>query len=373
MEKYFDTPTFILYIVLGLITSFMLTYAEKQVVYINSKKKYRQIGNITYGAIFAILVFFATFRESGTYTFGGADAFTYILRFYQMPSFSIQNLVTFTNIPGFTNEPVLFIIFSIIKIFTSNYHIMFFIVYSIIVYGYLRFLRQYYINSIFVFPVILLINLYLNGYCVIRNALAIGIAMLAYSYLNDNNRKFIIYLIIAFLTHNSLLILIIFEMFRFLTKDKSVWNKSVYAILSFMLLTIIKPILMNLEYFNRLVIYSDNLNSLIGQLPILILFTLIVFINNDCSDKKICQDASIFNIAVLPLMLSYGFFRLSDILMLFNIISWGMVLNNITKYFRCNNRIYLYAMFYFIFFMYFVYRILQDWHSFGIMPYMFDL
>lgn len=130
--------------------------------------------------VWLLLVFLAVFRLVNNDGVGGADAIEYIQRFQYgwkgTEIISLKKLLTLKN-----GEPILYMFFSLVRKFTDNYKIMFFLYYGFVAYCYLAFSRYYffrYRNEISFVGVMLLVMEYNYSFSAMRFGLGVAFLLL---------------------------------------------------------------------------------------------------------------------------------------------------------------------------------------------------
>ncbi len=337
-EKYLSM---VFYLILAIIISFCFDSVFKsidknRVLKISGKRINMKF--ITYGFLFLILLFIASFRKVSI-LYGGIDAGHYILYFLngsKIP-FSISNILTLSG-----KEYLFYNFLYYIGKVTKNYSILFMIIYSIIIYSFSKvFLKNCNRNNAFIITPLLILP-YLKSFNLIRNALAISIVYLAIEkFKSKKNLMYLLLIIIAFFNHYITLIFLFFVIFNKLFNDKLL-KKRIFMFLYYIIVISISllfvPLLKKILLETGFKAYVDSKFSFIGYFPCLLLaVTALIFSNDLCNDMKntnsiIYYKLFVFLVSILPFFIIIG--GGSRIYYMFDItryILWGFIYNIIYK------------------------------------------
>jgi len=168
--------------------------------------KYRKILSFI---IILILSLFVGLR------YGNKDYFNYVLFFDQTPDISNFFTVLFSGVPIGIVEPGFYFFNSLVKIFTNNLEIYFFILCFISLYLLLYSFSKLHKNYLIIF-LIGVSSIFIGTYFTqVRQGLALGFSAIAIMYLiYHKNKKFWFFSIVAFFIHTSAIAIFILPLFR---------------------------------------------------------------------------------------------------------------------------------------------------------------
>lgn len=375
LYRSWDLKTLIIYCFIAIICAFLLSIATKSKI----KKNKFFINTI----IFTILIIFSCFRLIIN-DIGGLDAKAYI-QFFLDAEYVKFDLIDIIKLNG--KEYIFYNMLYIVRKFTSNYHYLFFIIYSIIIYCYLYFIEKN-LSSNKSWPILMLFILpFINSFNIIRNSLATAIGLIAITkYKNKKNIEAIFFCIISYLTHYTGIILFVFMVFNAIFEKKiKKKNKTTYLILGLLsiislgLVSSIKSFLSNSGYSS----YVGLEYSVLGYIPMYILFLLTMLFNEQLIDKLnkdnnvINYNAFLFNLLILPVFLSFnGVTRLNTFFEFSKIIIWieisNIIKNKITQLKNGSWSFYHFILF-FVVISWIIFKIYRIWYGSGIMPYYNEL
>lgn len=376
--KHWDTNTLIFYLSLAIGISIIIKNAIK-LKYCEKNKKYI----ILYIISFMILLLIACFRVINE-SIGGTDAHAYIKLFKdaQLVKFDLIKIITLNG-----KEPIFYNLFYIVRLFTEDYHYMFLIIYSIIVYGLIYFYdrnikdyKQWVFILLFILP-------YISSFNIIRNSMAAAIGYIAIAKLKENkNKQYYILSIIATFVHYTGIILIAFGIFNYIANKKIFYKKQLNPIIMIIIIGLEYAIIPIVEMFLKNSGYSTYLNieySLLGYLPFILLFIFCRIFNKDLindldkDNNLIHYNAYIFNLLLLPLLLPFnGPTRLNIFFDLSRYLIWGYIYSitkKRVKQFKGKGAVLFDFFVIIIILLWITFRIYRTWEAAGIMPYYNEL
>lgn len=374
----FDYLSLFLFIIIGLFGAILLSYGKKNkiILVINSNQNLNFLKiNIYYTLFFLLFVIFASFRKIGV-GIGGADILNYVDAF--------ENALVVT--PRF--EILFTFLLKLIRSFTSNYRIFFFLVYGIIVSSFIRFIERYCPDYVAFSPFICLIFLYLKDFNTLRSGIAVAVFLLALSVWNKKLISFIL-IFSTVLIHRSSILYALFYFFYYLYEKrlKNIKTSKLIFILSFYLIgmylitsnaqgIILK---LNLLEGNDVYYVRKSLNyNIFERWPMffaqLCLLVCIIFFNKDLNKSiqinfiKVC---CMYDFIMIPASLILGMWRANEYFYLARLIMWGEIIHIIEK--KTKSKILIRVIFLLIFISWVIFRIFQEYDEIKVIPYIFEI
>ncbi len=380
MNNKWSNATLLLYISIAFIIALLF---RKTIIEKNKKKKLREY-IIYYFIIYIILIIFSCFRTVGQ-NIGGADSINYINMFenVQKPVFDIILTLKFSG-----NEYIFFYLLYLVRCITSDYHIMFFVLYSIIITSYIFFVHKEIHNVNDWGMLLLLILPYIMSFNIVRNCLAVSITIFAIYFLKEKkNKLFILFEVCAFLTHYTAVITLIFYFYYKIFANKLLHNKKIYIILlviSYMMTITFIPIAINLFLKSGYSGYVGSDISLFGYFAPKILLLICIYFFYDSLYKELENNNQIIYLSyfsflclILPMVVYLG--GANRIILYFDfaiMILWINIQKIIKEKIKYNGKtIKQYIQIFSIIFvvLWIVFKIHDIGFSYGIMPYYTDL
>ena len=174
---HWDVASMLIYILMGIIGATAINIVNKYCA--DSKCSVRNRCFLAYMAWGLIWTCFAAFRYVAKYI-GGMDALAYIKYFevclapgdywYADHVGALYRLV---------NKAV--------RVWTSDYHVMFIFIYGFIVVSYIVFVEEFRFSKMNCIPLILIVYLYIRGFCTIRTNLGAACVLLSLVFLHRKN------------------------------------------------------------------------------------------------------------------------------------------------------------------------------------------
>lgn len=332
-----------------------------------------------------IMTFVAVFRVVNAKGVGGVDLVGpggYLENFFDSDVWGkyiwtdLKDMITLQS-----REPLLYIFFYIVRLFTTNFRIMFFFYYGFIFYCIMQFLKFFSIDfkgkaSLVAIPAVMFTYLY--SFSSMRTSLGIAFLFLAIIAFENKKRRCVIFLILSVLSHYILL----FPSFVMLTEyfisnygfrgsiSRRTWVKYtlIFEFTFFSLYSIIYTILLKTKYHG----YIDQRATVLGQLPYIVLGILCIIFYNDFKKEfgmRIWMiDAAIVDAILIPFAIFLGFYRLHAIFVPFEIVAYGALVVIIGKKYKPRQFIYLLG--YAFYASYYIYRFYR--YAYG-MPWGFSI
>lgn len=328
------TPSIILYLVI-MMGYLLFLHIHSSIKNVTAQKCWFLI-TVLYLTVFAVL------RKVDVTGLGGTDAITYVTDFRNMVH-RLSYYIDWDKIKTLTQrEPIYYLLTWLIRRWTSNYKVYFFVVYFIISFGITYAAVSFYQGKLKIskMPVMLLFVCYLHSFNVMRNWIAISICMIGLVNLQKGKDKnFIIALLIGVGFHYSTAILGLFYIFyRFfksnwmLEKIRNARQKNrIYKRILFILIPVTNVALyiysnVIMTYFaeTKYRTYMEMQISWIGYLPVIIFaLAAIGFYTELISlDKKnkIAVIGTVVNASLFYVYINMGGYRLNDCFIFFRIM-----------------------------------------------------
>lgn len=317
----------LIYIIFFLL-SFLFIYLSNK--YENKKKFF------VFLALF-LLSFLAAIRDSSV----GTD-----VNYYVKPIFINSVKYGFFEHYALETKEIGYLFFNyIISLFTSNFNIyLFFMQFFMLFFAYkgLNYINPKHKTLIFIIYVFLYYNRSLN---VIRQSMALGLVLVSLKYIfNNNPKKFICIIFLAFLFHKSALVfLIAYPLYKLLgsSNKNSYYILILFLVFSFLFIFNFKDILLFLVNINVLptrfvkyttIYFNEVIDFELADLLIDIALIIIYFFFNKLIKKK------------YPHATFFFFFLLIDLLC--NIVGGSYtVVNRIGLYFRIPAELFFFSCF----------------------------
>lgn len=332
-----------------------------------------------------ILTFIAVFRVVSVEGVGGVDLVApggYLEIFFDSDTWGKYIWTDFKGMITLQNrEPLLFVFFFIVRLFTTNFRIMFLFYYGFIAYCIVQFLKYFSIEfkdkaSLVAIPAVMFTYLY--SFSSMRTSLGIAFLFLAIIAFEYKKRRCVLYLILSVLSHYILLfpsLVILIE--YFVTKygiRKNIFRRTwvkytlIFEFTFMTLYSMFYAILLKTKFYS----YIDQRGTVKGQIPNIILGILCIFFYNNLKKELGMRiwmiDAAIVDAILIPFALFLGFYRLHAIFVPFEIVAYGALLVIIGKKYKPRQFIYLSG--YAIYAGYYIYRFFR--YAYG-MPWRFSL
>lgn len=382
-----STPTMLLYIVMGLIGALCIKYNSDSLKY---KKLSRKCISTPYIFLFFTWEAFAVFRLV-RYPIGGADAAAYaryfVNCFHPVGDWETNHIDIMYR---WLNQCV--------RIFTDDYHVMFFLIYAIIVTSYIAFIEEFRISKMSFIPFIILVYIYIRGFSSIRTNLGVACVLFALVAMHRKRVKtaFCFAFISALFQVASLLYAAII-LFYYLYKEKNVKIRSCviglifasfaaklgqYIILNYQL-----PFLKNGSYQWYASMSSGQ--SFFGNywkiaFPQIVMgcgyLTLYkrlqrakIEMNPHDRDKvQFMEWVILFDVLTVPVTFVLGIWRGYEYLYIARLMMWAYLIPIIIKCFTKQSRKYVLIGVFVLFIGWMIFRQYNTWEDSGLMPYIFE-
>ena len=259
------------------------------------------------------------------------DPQAYVWQFLsgQNPGFNIKSMLTLSQ-----TEPLLYSLAAFILSFGGGIQTVWFVVYGIVVLCYWIFFRNT-VEPEFNYALFLpFFAHYLYSMSAIRSGLSFAFFYAAVGYLKKDRKLIaIIMLALGFSSHYLILFGILGLVFDYFIRKSS--NKKQMVLLLFAI-CVVATVLFEVHAANIIAAtkYRTYLEggrmTVIGQIPVLVLFVLILFNYNKLkiqyADRMIFVNLSVFSAMMCPFVIIFGAYRVESYFLLARLYTWGMLL-----------------------------------------------
>lgn len=402
LSNHWSTATLFLYILIAWTGFFCLKQAKRN----NDNVKFvscSTTGKITVDKYlliwYLVWLTFALMRYISP-EIGGTDAPTYIEYFEKC-------LEPVSNLYSYRTEVVFRIFTKFIRSFCSDYHLYFFIIYSVIVLGFILFLKEYSSEVICFIPIIAGAYQYFLTYNVVRNGFSIGILMIAFYFLK--RKKYVASMagaLLSILMHTASVFYAPFILFYLLIKKwKDISYRKLLAlgtagmVVVDLLCQILRKMVLSGQLktlFSKLGLgqpfdvyanavtgdgfWKEFLTFRISRLQLLLVLFLFIFIKQIDKDVKkqgteaterfgILKIMVLYDYLMLPLVYWFSVWRGPEYFLLARLIVWGEIIHWISTRLTPFGRKCLYLAVFVIFTAFFSLRIYKYWDMSNLTPY----
>ncbi len=406
LSNYWSITTLFLYILIAWIGYFCLKEAKKNndnVKFICAYTKKRLILSKALFTWCIVWLVFAVLRYISP-EIGGTDAPTYIEYFEKC-------LEPTSNLYSYRTEITFRVFTKIIRIFCSDYHLYFFIIYTVIILGYILFLKEYSSKDICFLPVIASAYHYFLTYNIVRNGFSIGILMIAFYFLKRN--KYMASLMtatVSVLMHTASIFYAPFVIFYiFFKKWKDISYRKLIAIATAVMIlvesicSILRKMVLAGQFnglFTKLGLgqpFDVYANAVKGDsfwkefltfkisrpqlLLVLFLFIFIKYLDRDVKKQgiaaverfSILKMMILYDYIMLPLVYWFSVWRGPEYFLLARLIVWGEIIHWISTKINCSSKKYLDLAIFAVFILYFSLQIYKYWDMSNLTPYHFEI
>lgn len=298
-------------------------------LYLSLHSKQSMVKKIVLLSAILLLTCFAVMREV-SYGVGGTDAITYVRDFLNMRK-SLANYIDFEKVLSLQQREPLYYLFGwSVRRGTDNYKVYFFLWHFFIVTGFVYAAAKSYKKDSWgvgsVLPLMLLFAGYIHSFNVMRNWLAIAIAMIGLSFLRRENLKYyFLFLFMAVCIHYSTIVLtlpfLISKLFKRLDNIKIplaifivVGNMLIYSYISFF-----SSIFAETKFSS----YMEMQSSWFGYLPILLIAAAGLFfydelVKMDPGNKLVLWGVAL-NATMFIAYVKIGAYRINDCFIIFRV------------------------------------------------------
>ena len=375
----FNFFTMGLFVIIAYMTTFLVKRAEQYVLYKHGVKKYAAQGKCLYMCAYLVQIFFCVIHNVDMYpkypSENTIDMQAYIYFFQEglTAGWDWKKIITFNQW-----EPLFYSINLFIRLFTSNYRIYWFILYSIYVICLLVFTSQFFdnIRTFCIYPFFIVQLLY--GMCALRNCMANAFCLLAFCFLKkEKNALFILMVILAMGCHYTAVFvlpaIIAVECGKKLgnyRREKLLTIVVIATVVANIAIPIAKIEILQTKYS----VYLGQKMTLLGQMYMVCCAAAGILFLNDMKKKYPELDFLVYIVAynciLTPLIMEFNIYRINDYFMLPRLMVWSMVIECLQDKVKGQNSKKLVAIIGgFVMFMWMIKNV-YDMQGYGIMPYL---
>lgn len=375
---YFDVWTCVLYVTWGMLCVLFINGFMNPTIKVQRSKVYTFLFFIT-------LLFLAVFRKV-TYNIGGSDTINYIDNFLTIFKGGIDRGDNNTDLEwGFQT------VTRLIRSFTDNYRVYFVFIYGIIVYGYIKFIKNSCPKGLVYIPFILLMYPFVRSFNTMRTSVAIAFILMGISCMDKSKWKSLLLILSSVLFHRiSLMFVFVWPFYMIINKTIPNISKGQFVKLSLAGILVIFLISLQVQQYailfqvvegNDASYIQANLGQnyltryplFFGQLMLFVL--LIIYYNSIKWDKKnvLLRILFIYDLWMVPAGLVLGMWRSVEYLYFVRLSLWSVLLYAMTKNKPRDYGTIIKSTFFIVFIAWLVFRIYKEYEDLKISPYIFDI
>ena len=389
ISPHWDWLSMMLYIIMGIIGAMAVRNVNKKNgIHRCTYQKKSYYSYVIWGIIWVV---FASFRYVAS-QIGGMDASAYIQYFDVCLK------------PGdywyAEHMDLLYrILNKAIRTITSDYHLLFFVVYGIIVYSYIVFVEEFRFPRMSYIPLILMAYIYIRGFTSIRTNLGASCVLISIVYLHRNkNGRAIIFAIASALFQVTSLIYAGFLPFYFFYKKKNVKMRTciiwiaaaavVGRIGQYIIANFNIPFLSHGSY-RWYAVYSQQGQTFftnfwkIAFSQMLLGFALAylwrplrkdIFIRYEKDGEKIefIKLLVIYDIILIPVTYVLGIWRGYEYLYIARLMLWAELIPLLKRRIAASSKFFYNVVIFVVFIGWMIFRQYNTWEDSGLMPYVFE-
>lgn len=389
MYAYWDWTSLYIYIITGIVCYWSCSKVKSIELYTGRRQK---VFNLEYFVWYILWLVMAVWRHIEL-NIGGTDAYNYMTYFeICLDPNSHHRYVTHLDILyKLLNQTV--------RLITSDYHVLFFIIYTIILLSYILVINEFVVAGSSLIPVVSLIYLYLRGFNTIRTNLSVALILLSMVFLRRNHKMWAIVLAIASIfVQKASMLYAIYIIFYFIYEKKGITVKGclIYTVLAAIVGRIAQSFLTAIHwsflddgayvsYIGRSLTGSffDNFwkicfsQLLLGAALIVFRKGISKYISNlDEEHQKSMNFIRLmcyFDMMTIPITYILGIWRGYEYFYILRLVMWGTIINIVCGYFDTKSKKIVKACFFVVFIIWVISRLDSSWESSSLMPYVFDL
>lgn len=335
----------------------------------------------------------AEFRLVNDSGVGGVDAYGYIYYFKDC-----LNPNT-TSIHSYRAEFLFRLLNRCIRSFTEDYHLYFFVIYSLIVFSYIFFIKEFYNEYCSSAMLPIMFYTYLVSFSILRTGLSIALYLIGITLLGKKKYvRSIFFITLGALIHTATLVYVGFVIFYFIYRKSPprLLDCIFFACSGYVLAKIVQIATINGNFHITIgqpldVYFSVSLGQgfwvdywkIVVTQILLVCFILVFKYKiekriNLIFDKAISQKIyfiyllCIYDLILIPLTFVLNIWRAVDYLYLARLIFWGYIIKILHKSVIKKERKYITGFFFLIALIYIVLRIYTNYEKAGLMPYIYE-
>ncbi len=340
---YWDTPTLILYLLMGLVPLIAIKNEDGRLLRGSTNKMPIAFG---YAAWAIVWLIFAVWRGVAP-GLGGSDGYTYVTYFDVCLDSTSDHLYVRHSDLGFA------LINQAIRLLTSDYHVVFLLLYGLIVFSYIYTVKTFRIRSASLAPLIAIVYIYVRGFSSLRMNVAVAFVLLSVCLLYKGKLKSAIALaVVSIFMHKASCLYVCFLLLYVYDKKKGL--SLVTCFVGMAVATIAAGVVQNLflngnmSFFDSGAYSSYATKSMEGgsffdgfwkiAFGQLVLLGALVLFNKpikqyigalsaeDSGKAKFIRFIVLFDLATIPVTYVLGIWRGYEYLYLFRLLMWGIVI-----------------------------------------------
>lgn len=373
--------TFFLFVCIALISAMLIKCSRKSIYFDekNNKEKYGFNAIVYIGLAYVLLISFCLIRNVEMYPpYPGEhsidmNAYIYFFQNGLTAGWDWKKIVTFNQW-----EPLFYTINIIIRAFTDNYRIYWFVLYSFYLICMLLFLSKTITRDMEVVILPFFIIGLLYGMCALRSCIANAWCLLAFLNLQKKNKtKFVVYVLIATLFHYTAivvlpLIIVIYVCEKIKSNERV--KSCILLIMAFAIVLIMLPIGKYIILQTKYAVYLGNRMTLLGQAPLFCCVVMALIFFNDIKRKHnnmmVYIYMVLYNFLMMPFIVEFNVNRISDFFLLPRLVVWTMILGCIKDRVKGIGEKRAVSMFGFMVMALWMMKSIFDMKEYGIMPYL---
>lgn len=367
-QPYFDLNTLYLYIVIGLCIVFFVRN------YVNSDKK-----SISLLVLFAILLVFSVSRKVGI-NLGGMDSIPYERIFLNRDYARLLE-----------NNEFLFVYFTdIIREFTADPVIYRCFCYSLIIYSYLFFIKEFSPKNASTIPYLLVMYPLLMSFNTMRNSMAMAMILIGLVLLHRKKNIFgIAFIVSSVFFHRMSLIYLPVIPFYYLLRNVDVFRSKTFMVVMITVTmlassavgTVFQGYILSSDILDENDLYYLGINegnmftaALAFFIPLLLIACFMVMNTNKrlFEEYKFLYLIVLYDIAIYPCTFIFGMWRANEYFYIPRLTLWGILLYTFYQRFDKSNRLLVKLIALVCFTFWFVDRLEGIYKTSALMPYVLN-
>lgn len=327
--------TILLYANISFLTVAFSKYAFKK----RNIKQAASTKSLCFIVLWVVLVIFATFRPVGQ-GYGGADALEYIKYFENLDFNYISEYFNLRSLNDLLarREPLYYFLNFVIRLISSDYHVLFFVIYGFIVSSHLFFISNFYNNKSPFITLLISISTLIYSFNIIRGGISVAFSLLSFVALSNKKYwKSVFLCLVGALFHFIgiffiFVIVLIAVVDHFKKEHSSVWL-FLFAILANVAIFFLSKSISNFLSTTKYAAYlnREKTYSVIGHIPSIIVSLIAIFSYKKMKNDRKCK--IIILALVVQLSLEYatiqlGIWRISDYFKLITMVFLAQSIEN---------------------------------------------
>lgn len=389
LTPHWDNLSMLVYITMGIFGALCIRSVNRR----SGAEKCRIISKtgFFYIAWFAVWIVFAVFRYVGSWI-GGGDASSYI-RYFEV----CQNPGAYSFAQ---HVDVLYRLLNLlIRQFTNDYHVLFFVIYGIIVLSYIKFVEEFRFSRMSYIPLILIVYIYIRGFTSIRTNL--GAACILFSIVFLHKKRTIVSIVFAvisgffqvasFIYAFFILFYVIFKKRRLSIRSCIIWiviASVVGKIGQYIIANYEIPLLSHGAYkwyaTNKLSgtsFFSNFWKIAFSQMLLGVVLAVLWKLLDKDVDSRTKEDGEkiefikmicIYDIILIPVTYILGIWRGYEYLYIARLMLWSALIPVVAKKLNERSKKVFYAGVLVAFIGWMIFRQYNTWEDSGLMPYVFE-